>query len=385
MYCSRCGTPLRTGDRFCPRCGAAAPGIPAGPGRRGTKRPGGIRTGWVVLAMVLMVLVLLAAAVYSQRDQLNSLFEQPPMPTPRPGQAGVEQLEDRLARDEAGSLVLTPLERPPVGLPARAYDTAGAAGQQALETLYGSEPITAEGAEALFCNLSAGGYASFEALAEEINATSIGIIWPYWSVLSGEPVVRGNRAYQSVLLYKVLYDPSKPPILPYVLGQDVRTEELLICMIWSGSRWRVDASTMCEFMLNSHQRFLFSDGLREAADAGRPAFFMTGAGTLLEPVIPNVCDTLIREIYGTADGGAAICCWAFNGSGQPFDTDHALIQLCSSTDGWYFNAADHPIEPLHLEPGEGRVITVVIPGEEMKKPLIDQGNITSRVMICTRS
>lgn len=95
MYCSRCGTPLRPGDRFCPRCGAAAPGASAGPGRKGTgKGSGGIRTGWVVLVMVLMVLALLTAAVFSQWDQLTGLFEErSPMPTPRPGQAGVEQLD----------------------------------------------------------------------------------------------------------------------------------------------------------------------------------------------------------------------------------------------------------------------------------------------------
>lgn len=376
MYCSRCGTPLRTGDRFCPRCGAAAPDIPAGPGRKGTKGPGGIRTGWVVLAMVLMVLVLLAAAVYSQRDQLNSLFEQPPRPTPRPGQAGVEQLEDRLARDEAGSLVLTPLERPPVGLPDRAYDMAGQAGQQALETLYGSEPITAEGAGELFCNLSAGGYDSFETLAEEVNESMVDTLWHWTGALPGEPVVRGNRAYQSVLLYAVKRNGKSAP---YDLYEDLTTEELLICMIWSGSRWRVDASTMSEFLLRGHERFLFSAGMREALDAGRIAFFWLGASTLAEPVIPDVCDTLVREVYLTAEGDVAICSWAFNGTSEPLDAEQVDLDLFSNQGDWYYADYAFPIEPLHLEPGEGKVITVIIPAEELWRPLSVEGGAKYRM------
>lgn len=87
VYCKRCGTPLRPGARLCPRCGAPVrDGASARPPRPG-KRAVAVAAGMLVLA-----LLLLAAAVWSQWDQMGALFEQSPvLPAPRPGQGGVEK------------------------------------------------------------------------------------------------------------------------------------------------------------------------------------------------------------------------------------------------------------------------------------------------------
>lgn len=104
-YCDRCGTPLQPSDRFCPRCGAPIQtGVPGQPPR--PKR----RTLGIVLVMAAMVLLLLAAALYSQRDSLGELFE------PAPGQfAGREEGEQVSLRpqSEAEALILEPSETLP--------------------------------------------------------------------------------------------------------------------------------------------------------------------------------------------------------------------------------------------------------------------------------
>lgn len=87
-YCDRCGTPLRPGDRFCPRCGALIqPGAPGQPPRPKNRTPG------ILLVMAATVLLLLAAALYSQRDALGRLFE--PEPEQFAGQEEGEQVSLR--------------------------------------------------------------------------------------------------------------------------------------------------------------------------------------------------------------------------------------------------------------------------------------------------
>lgn len=99
-YCDRCGTPLQPSDRFCPRCGAALD--PAAPGR--TPRPRG-RTLGIVIVMAAMVLLLLAAALYSQRESLGQLFE--PAPEQFAGRGEGEQVSLRpQGEDETSILVL---------------------------------------------------------------------------------------------------------------------------------------------------------------------------------------------------------------------------------------------------------------------------------------
>lgn len=324
-----------------------------------------------------LLILLLATADWMRWDALLGLFRTAPA-APEPFSQAEPQPDPRPERDAAGSLVLAVDDRR-VELPQAALDTAEEAAQNALKAIYGPEPLTGQAALEMFCNLSAGGYASGRQLAEHLNETCTGTLNRWNGRIAGEPVIRGNRAYLDVMLYAIRGTRGAP----YSFDYDIVTNDILISMIWSGSEWLVDASTMAEFMLQDNFLFLCSDGFCEARSAGRACFFFLGPGILAEPVIPQVCDTLVREVYATADGGAVISCWAWNGLGEAVDID-LLDEAClvqPNSFNFYFREFDRPIEPLHLEPREGRVLTIVIPPEEMDMPLEDAASLTARVRL----
>lgn len=399
MFCSRCGTLLHADDRFCPRCGAAAP--PAehagaeyigpeytgpehtNPEHAGPEHPGpepagrrGRVVNLVIVTLLVLLAILLAFAGWKQWEALRRLFRQAPAD---PGPVPFSQSDPQPERDAAGSLRLLPADPFLERLPQAARETAEEAAQNALQAIWGSVPMTGETALELFCNLSEGGYVSGQALADHLNETCTGTLNQWNGRIAGQPLIQGNRAYMDVMLYAVRGTGGAP----YSFDYDILTDEVLICMIWSGSEWLVDASTMAEFMLQDDYRFLCSDGFCEARAAGRACFFFLGPSMMVEPVIPQVCDTLIREVYATPDGGAVISCWAYNGLGEPVDLealDEVYLVRPDSYD-YYFHEYGRPIEPLHLEPREGRVLTITIPPEDMLVPLEDATSLTARARL----
>ena len=353
-YCNRCGTPLQPGDHFCPRCGA-----PAGSGTPG-RAPGPKRnhTAGIVAAMAAMVLLLLAAAVWSQRGSFGRLFD--PAPTPRPGQEGSERVS-RPATDEAGSPVIELDEALPEQDMARAL--LADAGEDAFYTLYGSEPISRAEASGLFCNLAAGGYKSALDKAMEVNAETVGSLSRWDGCLLGRPLMAGNCGYVLAMLYSV--SGSQPPL-------QIDYATVRIGLLWTGSSWRVDASGQAarrweqgglepSFLPSGQRR---SAKEQEARAAGRAVVPFAEEMRLIQPVIPGVCDAMPVVVYRNPDGSYGLEFWAFNGSDTALDAQ-ALeeVRLRETGGGVCFELYDFAMEPLHLDPGEGRMVALTVPAD----------------------
>lgn len=353
-YCSRCGTPLQPGDRFCPRCGAptgAAPGQPARPRSH---------TAGIVAAMGAMVLLLLAAAVWSQRDSFAGLFD--PVPTPWPGQ---EEDSERVNRpdagtDAAGSPVVLLDEKAPEQDMARAL--LAEAGEEAFFALYGDEPLSRAEVSRLFCNLEAGGCYSAQDKAREVNADTVGTLSRWDGYLLGRPLMAGNCGFVPGMFYTVSGN---------TLPLQIEYDTVLIGLLWTGSSWRVDGSGQVEQRWREEPQVCSSrrnsPGLYLARGNRKLVIPFAEELRLLEPVLPGTYDAMPVVVYEDKNGDLCVEFWAFNGTDKPLDAE-ALEEVSLRQVGGKvcFELHGLAIEPLHLEPGEGQMVALTIPAREVR-------------------
>lgn len=351
-YCSRCGTPLQPGDRFCPRCGAPAADAPGQPAR-----PKGHAVG-IAAAMGAMVLLLLAAAVWSQRDSFADLFD--PAPTPWPGQQEDSERVNRPSTDAAGSPVVPLDETAPEQDMARAL--LAEAGEEAFLALYGDEPLSRAGAKELFCNLEAGGYPSALDKAMEVNAETVGTLSRWGGYLLGRPLMAGNCGFVLGMFYTVSGD---------TLPLQIEYDTVLIGLLWTGSRWRVDGSGQVEQRWQAQPMICAdarqSPALQRAWEDGRMLAAFAQGLPVLRPVLPGTYDALPIAVYENEEGLVCVEFWAFNGTDTPLDADRLQeVSLREPGGTTCFALYDLPIEPLHLEPGEGELVTISLPAGALK-------------------
>lgn len=372
MFCNRCGTPLRAGDRFCPRCGAAIDSNRPASGAHSQapwldqpdRPPRRSRAVGIVIAMLVMVALLLAAAAWSQRDALSGLFDPEPMPTARPGQQGAEKVaQEHPATDDAGVPWIDPDPAQPEQDMARAL--LADAAEDAFFLLYGEDAVSRSEAKESFCNLTAGGYENSLEKAMELNGTTTGTLSRWDGYALSRPLMAGNCGYLAVLFYSVKKDDGQ-------LG--LETESSLLCFLWTGREWRLDASDAArELWPKLFERQLSSDGLRRAVRGGRVVLQFgqdTQLTRLARPVIPGVCDAIPTEVFQTEKQSVTVEFWAFNGTDTPLAlTTLAEVSLKEEDGTVCFALYDLAIEPLQLRPGEGQLVTVTIPPEELQADL----------------
>lgn len=379
MFCNRCGTPLRAGDRFCPRCGATvdpnrsvrtAEGQPGWSGRQ-DEPPRRSRAVGIVIAMLVMVAVLLAAAVWSQWDALSGLFDPMPPASSSSGRPGAERVaEEHPETDAVGTPWIDPDPEQTEQDMARAL--LGDAAQGALELLYGDEAISRAEAKQTFCNLEAAGYQSALDKAMDVNGTTIGALSRWDGYAMSRPMMAGNCGYVAVLFYSVEDGP---------LPRSFETRTEYLCLLWTGSTWRVDATDQTKQLwaaLFADQRASLS--LRMAELSGRPAIRFGTDTRIIRPVIPGTYDAMPTEVCLEADGSAVVEFWAFNGTDAPLDAGTlAEVSLREDDGSVYFALYDTAIEPLHLEPGEGQLVTLTVPPDEITADLRRIRNVTCSV------
>lgn len=382
MFCNRCGTPLRAGDRFCPRCGASidptrSPSRSPSGGSAGPELPGkpphhGRAVG-IVIAMLVMVVLLLAAAIWSQRDALSDLFDPTPMPTARPGQQGAEKVvEEHPATDAAG----VPWVDPDPGQPEQ--DMARAlladAAEEAFALLYGEDAVSRSAAKEAFCNLTAGGYETALDKAMEINGSLTGTLSRWDGYALSKPLMAGNCGYASVMFYSV--DQSSQPA-------SFEADTGLLCFLWTGSEWRLDASDAAESLWPGlSEEVRANEFLLLAENNGRAAIRFNQDARLARPVMQGLCDAIPTGVWMEYDGSAMVEFWAFNGTGEAVGiTALSEVSLREADGTVYFALYDLAIEPLQLAPGEGQLVSVTIPPEELRADLGRVRSVTCGVWL----